>query len=437
MFLLTGIGYQIQIGLLDKADKRRIRTPLGNPLFFTPIWYDIACLSKINAEGPGGYTVNDKDRRGFTYRRVVLLVLGAIAFYWLLTQFSIIGRIISFIFNVTFPFLLGCVFAFLLSLPMRFIERHMFRTRGKRIKRFISLLISLVIMASLVVLVLNLMIPQIIGAVNQLANNLPAYFTHVEEQWLPTIREYWPQVQEAFTAENDWIMKIQKELEAAVANVGNNLFSSALNMATSAAGQVVSFFIAFICAIYLLIDKEHLLMQADGVLKALLPEKRYRTVKRIATLAYQTYSAFVTGQCLEALIEGAMFFLVLSIGRFDHAFLISLVMAFMAIFPMIGAWLGAIFGALMLLVSMGPGRMFAFIVIVLVVQQIESNLIYPHVVGHRIGLPAVWTLVAVMIGSGLGGIFGILFFIPLLSLLYALGREQVLERLKAKGIARE
>lgn len=374
------------------------------------------------------------DKKGFTYRRTVLLVMGAILLYWLLKELPMVGQALSTVWRMLFPFVLGCVFAFLLNLPMRFIENKLFRGRGGRLRRPASFTLSLVIVLFIILLMLNLVIPQVIDAVIQLVSRLPKYLDEVEVLLTPYLETYAPSIKQWLVDNDNLLTGMFNEVVQYLEGLGSSLFSSTVNVATSIVDRVVSVFISFVLTCYLLLSKERLLAQVDGVLLAYLPKRRYDQVRHVTSLTFRTYASFFTWQCMEALIEGLMFFVVLSIGRFDYALLISIVMAFMALVPVIGAWIGSIFGALMLLVSMGPLRMLAFIIITLIIQQVESNLIYPHVVGQNIGLPPIWTLVAVMVGSGVGGIFGILFFIPLFSVLYALGRQHTVGVLKRKGI---
>lgn len=153
----------------------------------------------------------------------------------------------------------------------------------------------------------------------------------------------------------------------------------------------------------------------------------------VASLSYKTFSSFVTGQCLEAVILGTMFFIVMSILRFPYALLVGVVIAFTALIPIFGAFIGCVIGTFLMLVS-NPMQAVAFVILFLVLQQIEGNLIYPHVVGGSVGLPSIWVLVAVTVGGSLMGVVGMLIFIPLSSVVYALFREVVYKRLKERGI---
>lgn len=167
-----------------------------------------------------------------------------------------------------------------------------------------------------------------------------------------------------------------------------------------------------------------------------MPEKIVNKITYVAKLSNETFSNFITGQCLEALILGTMFFVTLSIIRLPYALLIGVLIAFTALIPIFGAFIGCIVGAF-LMIMVSPMKALIFVIVFIVLQQIEGNLIYPKVVGGSVGLPSLWVLAAVTIGSSLMGVAGMLFFIPFTSVIYTLVRDghiNVLNRKKQKKI---
>ena len=158
-----------------------------------------------------------------------------------------------------------------------------------------------------------------------------------------------------------------------------------------------------------------------------------KKVLDVCSLSYRTFANFVTGQCLEAVILGTMFFVSMTLLRFPYAMLIGILIAFTALIPIFGAFIGCVVGTFLSLV-VDPMRGLAFIVLFLVLQQVEGNLIYPHVVGNSVGLPSIWVLVAVTVGGSLMGVVGMLIFIPLTSVVYALFRQTVYKKLKERNI---
>lgn len=210
-----------------------------------------------------------------------------------------------------------------------------------------------------------------------------------------------------------------------------------MNTTVSAVGSVVSglatFFIAFSFACYVLFQKEKLHVQVRKVLFAFLPKQKADAFLKVCSLTYRTFANFLTGQCLEAVILGCMFVVTLSILRMPYALLIGVLIAFTALIPIFGAFIGCAVGSF-LIFMVSPKQAIIFIIVFLVLQQIEGNLIYPHVVGESVGLPSIWVLAAVTIGGNLMGIVGMLVFIPLLSVVYTIFRKVVCQRLKKRHI---
>ena len=202
--------------------------------------------------------------------------------------------------------------------------------------------------------------------------------------------------------------------------------------AVSIVNGVSAFVIGFIFAIYILLQKENLSRQVKKLLNAFLPASAVECVTDVGRLTERTFSSFLAGQCLEAVILGTMFFAALMILRLPYALLIGVLIAFTALIPIFGAFIGLAVGAVLMLM-VNPMDALIFVITFFVLQQVEGNLIYPHVVGNSVGLPAIWVLVAVTLGANMMGIVGMLVFIPLCSVLYALLREFVNRRLKNKS----
>ena len=185
-----------------------------------------------------------------------------------------------------------------------------------------------------------------------------------------------------------------------------------------------------------MLQKERLSVQARKILYAYFPQKRVEKVLSICSLTYDTFSHFLTGQCTEAVILGAMFFVVMGILRLPYALLVGILIAFTALIPIFGAFIGCIVGAF-LIFMVNPAQALVFVVVFFILQQIEGNFIYPHVVGNSVGLPSIWVLAAVTVGGSMMGIVGMLIFIPAGSVIYALFRENVYQRLQRKKIVKK
>ena len=206
-----------------------------------------------------------------------------------------------------------------------------------------------------------------------------------------------------------------------------NMLSSTFTVASGIVSGTVNGFIALVFSVYILAQKEKLGEQFKRVLRAYTSQRINDGVLHVCTLLYRNFSNFIIGQCTEAVILGLMFIVSMTIFRFDYAVMIGVLIAFTALIPIVGAFLGCFVGAFVMLVD-DPVKAIWFVVLFIVLQQIEGNLIYPHVVGNSVGLPSIWVLAAVTIGGSLMGIFGMLVFIPLLSTVYMLLRENVNRR---------
>jgi len=196
---------------------------------------------------------------------------------------------------------------------------------------------------------------------------------------------------------------------------------------------VSTFFIAFVFSCYILMQKERLSVQVRKLMYAFIPEDWTNIFIALGSLTYKTFSSFLTGQCVEAVILGMMFFIVMSIFNFPYAMLVSVLIAFTALIPVFGAFIGCAVGTLLILL-VNPMKGLIFVVVFLVLQQIEGNFIYPHVVGNSVGLPSMWVLAAVSVGGSLFGVVGMLVFIPIVSVIYTILRGIVNRRLKEKKI---
>ena len=211
------------------------------------------------------------------------------------------------------------------------------------------------------------------------------------------------------------------------------MLSSTITVAKTVVSSVISFFISMVFALYILLQKEKLGKQFSKILYALFPEKVVNRTMEICSLSYRVFSSFITGQCLEAVILGCLFFITMSIFRLPYALLISCLISVTALIPIVGAFIGCGVGALLILL-VSPIKALSFLILFIVLQQLEGNLIYPHVVGSSVGLPSIWVLMAVTVGGSLMGVTGMLLFIPLSSILYSLFRAYVHRRLKEKNL---
>ena len=332
------------------------------------------------------------------------------------------------------PFFLGGAIAFVLNVPMRAIERRLLAGK-QRGRRPAALLLALAAVIGVLTLAGAVIAPGVKEAVLSIAEQLPDAFARLE-QWTLELQAYLPQI-EAFIIDLDidW-QTVSRSITGLVKNWGTSLVSSGGGLIGGVVSGVTTFVIGLIFSFYLLLQKERLARQGRQVLYALLPEKRADRALEVLRLANRTFSSFLSGQCLEACILGTLFVVAMTIFRLPYALLVGVLIALTALIPIVGAFIGCVVGALLIAVT-SPVKALLFVVLFLVLQQVEGNLIYPHVVGNSVGLPSIWVLAAVTVGGGLMGVVGMLVFIPLCSVVYALFREYVLGRPAEKRVPEE
>ena len=369
-------------------------------------------------------------------RGLLLVVCGGIAFYSLLQNLPAVAMAVGWLLGILAPFLLGGAMAFVLNVPMRAIERHLFPPRpGKRGKgrRPLALLITLLAVIGVLVLASSVIGPGIAEAVRSLAAQVPAAAERLWEQ-VSRLEQYLPMLESLLA---DWNMEDWKNITQKVAELlqtwGGGIVSSGSMVIGGVVSGVSTFIIALIFSFYILLQKEKLGRQGRQVLYALLPERRADRTLEILRLSSRTFSSFLSGQCLEACILGTLFVVSMTIFRMPYALLVGVLIALTALIPIVGAFIGCGVGALLIAIA-DPWKALGFVVLFLVIQQVEGNLIYPHVVGSSVGLPSIWVLAAVTLGGKLMGIMGMLLFIPLCSVLYALFRDYVKTRLGQRHV---
>ena len=372
---------------------------------------------------------------------LLLVVCGGVAFYCALQNLDVVWGAVRWLLGILAPFLLGGALAFVLNVPMRAIERHLLKNsrRGAKLRRPLALVLTLLAVLGVLALASLVIGPGIAEAVMSIIREIPAAFDRLQTQLnglAESLAEYLPVIQEWLAGVNiDWESLSRKVLEYAQA-LGTGLVSSGSGLIGGVVSGVSTFVIGLIFSFYILLQKEKLARQGRQVIYGLLPLRQADRTLDILRLASRTFSSFLSGQCLEACILGTLFVVAMTIFRMPYALLVGVLIALTALIPIVGAFIGCAVGALLIAID-NPWMALWFIVLFLVLQQIEGNLIYPHVVGSSVGLPSIWVLAAVTLGGSLMGITGMLFFIPLCSVLYALFRSYVKERLAKKGVPPE
>jgi len=364
------------------------------------------------------------------FRDLFLLGASLLGVYFILQHFGPIVDFTKNLWRILSPFLIGGALAFVLNVPMRLVETKLLGFMeqlpgARRFKRPLAMLLVLALAILAIYLLMSMIIPEIITTISTIISAIPGAIRRLDEvlaRWDISVSQF---------LNNTFTLPTGAELNAQLENMLNLALRGVAFSGTligSAYNQVLDLFFVIMFIIYFLSGKERLASQTKNILKAFLKPAFVEKVMKVASLSQRTFSGFITGQCLEALILGSMCFLGMTLFKMPYVLLISIFIGVTALLPVIGGWIGCSVGAVLILVS-DPMQALWFVLMFLVLQQLEGNLFYPRVMGNAIGLPALWVLFAVVVGEGLMGILGMLVFIPLTSVAYTLLREKVHEKL--------
>lgn len=371
----------------------------------------------------------------------LLLLIG-------LWKYEVVLDVLGFIWGIISPFILGGAIAFILNVPMNFVQRNLFERnryfqteKGKKMREKlenpVSLIITILMVIGILAIVIFVVVPQLGKTFVTLKHNIEVFIPKIFAD-IATLFENNPAILgELNGLQLDWKQfnwdNILKTIIDFFRHGAGSVLGSTYQAAKGIVSGVATFFIGFVFACYILLQKKKLAVQIRKVMYAYLKTEQVEKILDVCSLTYKTFSSFLTGQCMEAVILGTMFFVTMGILKFPYALLVGVLIAVTALVPIFGAFIGCAVGVF-LIVMVSPVKALAFIVLFLVLQQIEGNLIYPHVVGNSVGLPSMWVLVAVTLGSSLMGIVGMLVFIPITSVIYSLIRKSVYTRLEQKNI---
>lgn len=331
------------------------------------------------------------------------------------------------------PIVIACIIAFVANVPMTAIGNRLRKlSLGKKKPMpesaigMISLLITVLILVLLGTLVSTLAIPQLVQSVKSIVDTI--------REKIPELLAYLESLNFDTTTAEQYLEKLDFNtiLSHFTDNAGNVL-SMIVGAASSTIGSIVTFLMALIISIYIILNKQTLSHQAKSIAYANLRKDRADKLCYVAALTTRTYSKFLSGQCIEAVILGALLAIALSLFGIPYAGVIAVTTSLMSFVPYVGAFLSCLIGVLLVLM-VDPFKALMCFVVFECVQFIEGHFIYPKVVGNSVGLPSMWTLIAVLLGGKLFGLLGMLFFIPLVAVLYTLVTEDTRKKLKQKHI---
>lgn len=374
---------------------------------------------------------NMKKIRGLILFTIVILVC--------LWQYASVYKAVTMVIQILFPFILGAAIAFVLNVPTHFFETHLFREEGlkkykiiRKLARPASLIITLLCVLGAFGLVLFVMAPQLGNTFANLGKSVALFIPRFQD-WITGIFGNNREI-------GEWIANLQFDwgsiFQAGVrffSNGAGSMLDSAVEAVRTIANGFIIFIVAFTFGCYIILQKESLNIQMKKVIFAFVPKGKAEAFLEVCSLTYGTFSSFLAGQCVEAIILGTMFVVTMYVFRLPYALLTGIVIGFTALIPILGSFIGCALGVFMIFIE-NPVQAITFFVLFLVLQQVEGNLIYPHVVGNSVGLPSIYVLAAVTIGGRLMGVVGMLIFIPIVSVLYALFREIIHLKLKKNKI---
>lgn len=354
---------------------------------------------------------------------ISILILFLCIHYW-----ENFAGLVSTVFGAAFPLIIGGVIAYLINILMTFYERHYFPKSQKssviKSRRIVSMIAAVITLLAVAAVVISLVLPQLISCIELIVAELPAAIKKVIN-WVNGLGIL-PDDIMAFLTSVDWQSKIGQIAEVLTSGIGS-VMDVVITTVSSVVSGVVTAFIGIIFAFYLLISKDRIGKQCDRVFNTYLKKSWYDKIKYVISVLNDCFHRYIVGQCTEAVILGILCTIGMLILRLPYAAMIGAFIAFTALIPIAGAYIGAAVGAFVIVME-SPVKALIFLAFIVILQQLEGNLIYPRVVGSSMGLPGIWVLAAITIGGGVMGITGILLSVPFAATLYKLLKNDLKNR---------
>ena len=365
-------------------------------------------------------------------KNYIVLVLIAIIAYWSLFNIDKFIDLFKTMYTVFEPFIIGGIIAFILNIPAtkieNYLKKHSKKITNKSLIRIISIVLSLVILLLIIVFIAFLLIPELIENIELLMNNIPGLIDKIEVFIIDLLDKYpdiQKEIQEMFSESGN--------VSNIISNILNYIVNGAVGFISNLVSSFILIFTAIIFSIYILTQKEYLVRNSKKVIYAITSKETAKKIINIGTLTNKTFTKFISGQCVDAVILGCLMFVAFTIFRFPYALIISILTGITALIPIFGALIAMIIGAVLIAIN-SLTQTLVFIIVFLIIQQIEGNLIYPKVVGKSVGLSPMWTLLAITAGGNMFGIPGMLLGLPLASVVYAILKNLINDKLSKKQI---
>lgn len=372
-------------------------------------------------------------------RNFLITVITIFVVYLFVREIERVKGLLNMVLGLFSPFIVGAVIAFILNVPMRFFERNLKFIKNEKMLRVTAICMTLLSVALVIAAVLLLLVPQVEETIQLFGMQLPPFFQKINDRLMKLLEEY-PQMRDFLDLEIgehgiDWMKLVENVLNALETSI-STVVGSAFSLLGSVINAIYNGVFSFIFAFYCLARKETLARQGRKLLYSLIKENKADELIRVLRMSNSVFSNFITGQCLDAVILGCMCAVAMAILRMPYIPLICVIIVVTALVPVMGALIGCAIGAFLIFVN-SPIQALLFIVMFIVVQQIDNNIVYPRVVGSSIGLPGMWVLVAVLVGEGIMGVAGMLLMVPFASVLYTLLGEFARKRVQERQINSE
>lgn len=366
-----------------------------------------------------------------TIKMILSIITYTVLLIYLINNTNVILYLLKTAISLLFPFIIGCGIAFVINIPMRGIENKLFKNENGKLygsRRMISMLISYILVICVVLIVVFVVVPEVADTLSKIKDKLPG-FAEDAKNWILKYTEKYPDITAKIMSINiDW-----NEIGNLFKDNSSTMISTTVNIFSSIVSGVVNIFVGIVFSIYILAQKERLGRQTKLICYAVFKESAADELMVFGKIANDTFSKFFTCQFREGVILGSLFVIAMSILQLPYPFTIGILIAFTALIPIFGAFIGLFIGAFLILVE-APKLVLWFVILFFVLQFMENYFIYPRLVGGDIGLSAIWVLLAVIVGGDLMGVVGMLVFIPLVSVIYAYIKSIIYRKLKHRKI---
>lgn len=369
---------------------------------------------------------------------LLIILLGSIIFAAVHNLGSLFG-FLSIVFSIFAPVITALCIAFILNVPLTFLETKAFKfwKCGKskilwKLKRPVCLFLTYLFSLGIVAVSILIIIPDIIETLTYIFEKLPSFILEVRV-WLTDILKKYDIPQDSIPFYNFDITAFSSTLVNFLSGYSGRIFNNAVSITSSVVSGVFNGIFSLVISVYVLAQKEKIGCFVKKVIDSFVPQKTAKLIFHLSERTSYSFSKFICGQLTEAVILGILCYIGMIIFRFPNAAIISVLITVTALIPIVGATIGVVIGFLLILIT-NPLKALLFVLFFLVLQQLEGNLIYPRVVGKAVGLPAVIVISAVLVGGNIGGILGTLIAVPLCAVLYTLLREAIASKHREKSL---